>query len=476
MEQFVGNRRGKIGLMVVGHKECRLRLAGSCESIPDHATGFERFLRTTGVVVVAYTAADGTPMCNSPEESYQAGLLFKTEDVDLVFLVMTENVESGRYMLGVLACEAPVVAIAYQQFRHMRDVWVGDDIYSGGTCPLPEACNTMKRCLKPPVGVLYGAYYGDGIFAPRFEREVKEWCRVADALRAYKGAIFGQLGHAHEGMLDLNYDPTSFTHSFGIHIRMLEMCQLAELVREASPDDISEKLNSLYNTFDIVKNSETHFVKPEDVEWIARCSVGLDELISKYNLSGIVYYYEGRNDNEYQHIMTGLNIGRYLLVPGGCSLAAESDMRTCLAMYTASALGVGGSIAELCIAALEDDVILIGNANLLFRNLGMSFKKRGNDVSVGSSLKTDQITMFSVGMDEDNRCSFLVAEGEANKEQVSPRGGTFASSCFGGDVSTFAEEWSNAGNSHRHVLSVGHHASVLEKLARALGVGFRQIR
>jgi hypothetical protein len=44
-------------------------------------------------------------------------------------------------------------------------------------------------------------------------QQVNEWCRVADALRTYRGAIFGQLGHIYEGMLDMNFDPTTFTRS-----------------------------------------------------------------------------------------------------------------------------------------------------------------------------------------------------------------------------------------------------------------------
>ena len=479
---------GRIGVIVAGHREYWPQFPNARETLLKNAEGFEDLLRQNGADIVTYTAKDGTQMCDSPEESYRAGLFFKQQDIDLLFLYLTTYVASGRYLQGVLACCAPVVVIGYQPDRDFSTTTIADEI-SGGACPIPEACNALTRCLKKPVGVLFGEYFGGARFAPEFEKEIGEWCRVAQAARAYRGAIFGHLGHTYEGMLDMNFDPTTFTRTFGIHIRMLEMCQLAGLVENATEKEIKDKIAMIRNEFELLDASydpTTRKMSDQDISWAAQCSVGLDKLIAHNNLSGMAYYYEGLNGNLYERIGAGLVIGNSLLVSSGCALAGESDMRTCIAMYTTSALGAGGSFAELCSTSFKDDEVLVGHdgphdiriadAKPTIRSLNLFHGKKGNGVSVEFSLKAGPITMLGIGIDENNQYSFIVAEGESRKGSVPKTGNTLTRGYFGKNISGFIEEWSGAGNNHHYALSIGHNASTLLKLAKVLGIGFKQIR
>lgn len=481
-------KKGKVGIMVVGHREYWSQFPGMREQLLENAAGFESLLSRCGVEVITFIAPDGTQMLDSPELSYQAGVYFKQQDVDLLFLFLTTYVASGRYMQGVLACPAPVVLIGYQVEHEFDGLNIQDETASGGPCPIPEACSALTRCLKPAVDVLFDEYIGDGCFAPRLEKNVEEWCKVATALRSYKGTIFGHLGHTYEGMLDMNFDPTTFTRTFGIHIRMLEMCQLAELVNNADQEAINRKLAEIRETFDLLDASydpTTRAIQPGDLEWAARCSVGLDNLMENNNLSGMAYYYEGRG-NEYEKIGAGLIVGNSLLVSKGCSLAGESDMRTCLAMYTTSAIGAGGSFAELCCSSIRNDIVLVGHdgphdirisdAKPTIRGLGLYHGKKGSGVSVEFSLKAGPITMLGLGMDENNNFTFVVAEGESRKGPVPKSGNTLTRGYFGPGIARFIEEWSSAGNNHHYSLSIGHNASTLEKLAKALGINFKRVR
>ena len=366
---------------------------------------------------------------------------------------------------------------------------ISDDTFFGSPCPLPEACNALTRCLKPAIGVLFGEYFPGVGFSQTFERETSEWCRAAGALRAYKGAIFGHLGHSYEGMLDMNFDPTTFSAVFGIHIRMLEMCELAEKVSSATEAEIAEKLKTIREEFILLDPSHdptTCAIDSRDLEWAAQCSVGLDKLIADNHLSGMAYYYEGLNDNFYERIASNLIIGNSLLVSQGKALAGESDMRTCLAMYTTSSISAGGSFAELCSASFKDDIVMVGHdgphdirisdAKPTVRGLGLFHGKKGHGISVEFSLREGPITMLGLGMDQDNHFSFIVAEGESQKGAIPKIGNTITRGYFGPNVSRFIEEWSNAGNNHHYALSIGHNATILEKIAKALGIGFKRIR
>ncbi len=482
------HNKGRVALMVVGHREYWPQFPGLRERLLRNAAGFEALLRKQGVEVVTFSAGDGTQMCDSTELSYQAGAYFKTQDVDLVFLFLTCYVASGRYMQGVLACPAPVVVVGYQKVRDFAILTMFDDNAGGGACPVPEACNALTRCLKPPAGVVFGEYDEEDVFAARFEKDISDWCRVANALRAYRGAIFGHMGHSYEGMLDMNFDPTTFTRTFGVHIRMVEMCELVKYVQEASEAEVSKKLAEMRDTFVFLEASydpTTVPIRDEDVEWAARCSAGLDKLIERNNLAGMAYYYEGR-DNVYERVASNLIIGNSLLVSQGCALAGESDMKTCLAMYTTSALGGGGSFAELLAASFAENVILVGHdgphdirisdAKPTIRGLGLYHGKRGHGISVEFSLKAGSMTMLGLGSDEDGQFSFIVAEGESQKGIVPKQGNTVTRGFFGEDISKFVEDWSNAGNNHHYSLSIGHNASAIEKLAKALGIGYQRVR
>jgi L-arabinose isomerase len=171
------NKKGKVGVMVVGHREYWPQFPELRGRLLKNAEGFESLLKKQGVEVIRFTADDGTQMCDSPELSYKAGVYFKTQDVDLVFLFLTCYVASGRYMQGVLACPAPVVVVGYQKVRDFATATMFDENAGGGACPVPEACNALTRCLKSPAGVVFGEYYGDGGFAPHFEKDIRDWCR-----------------------------------------------------------------------------------------------------------------------------------------------------------------------------------------------------------------------------------------------------------------------------------------------------------
>ena len=412
-------RKGKVAVMVVGHKEFWPQFPELRGRLLKNAEGFETLLYKQGIEVVKFTADDGTQMCDLTELSYRAGLYFKAQDVDLLFLYISCYVASGRYMQGVLACPAPVVVVGYQWARDFAAYTMFDEREGGVACPLPEACNALTRCLKPPVGVIFGEYLGHGEFAPRFEKDISDWCRVANAMRSYKGAIFGHMGHSYEGMLDMNFDPTTFTRTFGIHIRMVEMCELVEDVRDASEEEVKAKLAVMHETFNFLDPSydpTTVAIKDEDIEWAARCSVGLDKLMEKNGLSGMAYYYEGR-DNYYERVASNLIVGNSLLVSKGFSLAGESDMKTCLAMYTTSAMGAGGSFAELGVASFKENVILLGHdgphdirisdAKPTIRGLGLYHGKRGHGISVEFSLKAGPITMLGLGCDVNGQFSLI---------------------------------------------------------------------
>jgi len=348
----------------------------------------------------------------------------------------------------------------------------------GGPCCVTEAYNALERCGIKPADFIFGRQSGSW-YANKMETNINEWCRVADVLRAYKGAIFGHMGHSYEGMLDMNFDPTTFTRTFGVHIKMLEMCELVEYVKSATEVEVNEKLDEINDKFILLDPSYDPTTVPiaqKDLDWAAQCAVGLEKLVKNNNLSAMAYYYEGLN-NYYEEVASNLIIGNSLLESEGIPLAGESDMKTCMAMFTTSSIGAGGSFAEYGVD-LVDDIMLVGHdgphdiriseGKPTIRGLGVYHGKRGHGVSVEFSLKTGPITMLGLSSDINGKFRFIGAEAESQRGPVPQMGNTWTRAALGRDVNEFVVDWAKAGNTHHLALCIGHNNGVIEKLCRVL--------
>ena len=472
-------KKGKVGVMIVGHREYWPQFPGQREKEIESGEIFEEFLESCGMEVVRFIGPDGTQMCDSPEISYQCGTFFKMNDIDLCFLYLPGYVASGRYLIGLKQVSCPVVLIGHQVYSEPGSTPVNDSNWRGGPCCVTEAYNACERCGIEPADFIFGRLSGPWYDHP-METQVREWCKVADVLRAYKGAIFGHLGHTYEGMLDMNFDPTSFTRTFGVHIKMLEMCELVEYVKGATETEIKNKIDEMNEKFvylDPSYDPTTVPIKQEDIDWAAQCAVGLDKLIENNNLSAMAYYYMGQNDNYYERVASNLIIGNSLLESEGISLAGESDMKTCMSMFTTSVIGAGGSFAEYGID-LPDNVMMVGHdgphdirisdQKPTIRGLGLFHGKKGHGISVEFSLRTGPITMLGLSSDVNGQFKFIGSEAESQRGAVPKMGNTWTRAYVGRDIKKFVVDWAKAGNTHHLGLSIGYNLGVIEKLCRVL--------
>lgn len=480
-------QKGKSGVMIVGHQEYWNQFPGQRESEIASGEVFEALLERCGTEVVRYFADDGTQMIDTPEKAFEAGIFFKKNDIDLCFVYLPGYVASGRYLIGIKQLSCPVVLVGHQIHSELGSTPIGEMNARGGPCCVTEAYNAMERCGVKPADFVFGRQSGKWYSHP-MEEQINEWCRVADVLRAYKGAIFGHMGHSYEGMLDMNFDPTAFTRSFGIHVKMLEMCELVEYVEGASETEIQAKLDEINENFIMLDPSYDPTTVPidqKDLDWAAQCAVGLEKMVKNNNLSAMAYYYEGLN-NYYERVASNLIIGNSLLESEGIPLAGESDMKTCMSMFTTSAIGAGGSFAEYGVD-LVDDIMLVGHdgphdirisdGKPTIRGLGLYHGKRGHGVSVEFSLKTGPITMLGLSSDVNGRFRFVGSEAESQRGPIPQMGNTWTRAYIGRDVSEFVVDWAKAGNTHHLGLSIGYNNGIIEKLCRVLqGVDYVHVK
>lgn len=286
----------------------------------------------------------------------------QAEDIDALFIIMYTYITSAvvfpfaRYLKvsQLLVGLQPQDCLDYNKTTTYMQL-CNDDI-----CSMPEFAGVYERLGAPLPFFLAEAAAN----VERFRKRVSELERAICTLAAFKYTKYGYLGYTYDGMYDMNTDPTAFACTFGAHVKMLEICELAEYVQGAGEAEVKAKIEEIKNIFDIKEPSNdplTDYVADSDLEWAARNAVGLDKRVENNGLSALAYFYKGENNNLYERIASNLIIGNSLLTSRDIPLAGEADLKTAAAMLIMNKVGGGGSFAELHPFDVIDDVVLIGH-------------------------------------------------------------------------------------------------------------------
>lgn len=475
------SEKARVGVMTVGHREYWEwnQFPGMKENLIQIGREIADCIAETGVEVFF-------EFVDNREGSYEAGLRLKEKNIDLLFLHVTTYAASGRWVQGALAAGCPIVVVGSQHWKDtsgVRNIDADEGNSAGGPCGFPEAYHALMRCGKTPAGLIFGIHIDD-----RFRNDLHEWAKAANAVHAFKGVAFGFMGHTYEGMLDMNFDPTSVTRVMGSHVKMVEMCELVDYIEKCTEEEVQAKIEEIKENFELKPRSYermTADIKDEDVEWAAKVAVGLDKLVENNNLSGLVYYYMGENDSIYERAASNLIIGNSLMTTKGISMAGEADMKTCLAMYLTSALGCGGSFSELCFMGFDYNHICVGHdgphdiriaqGKPWIRGLGFMHGKKGHGISVEFPLKFGPISM--VALTQDANCNFklVYAEGESVEGWIAQQGNSLTRADFGMDIRDFIVKWVKAGVTHHAALAIGHCGSMIEKFGALMNIPVEKI-
>jgi len=285
-------------------------------------------------------------------------------------------------------------------------------------------------------------------------------------------------------MLDLYADFTMITSQTGLHVEILEIDDLQARVDAAAPDEVRRHLDVVGTSFeiseDIPSDPLTHAPHPDDLEWAARVSAGLDALRRDFALDALAYYYRGLGSNDAERLGAGLILGNTLLTGRGVPCAGEGDAKTAIAMLILDRLGAGGSFTEFAAMDFVDDFLLMGHdgpfhlaiaeGRPILRGLELFHGKRGGGISVEARVKTGPVTILTLTQTADGRLKLLTAEGESLPGPTLRVGNTTSRIAFPLPPAEFVNRWCSHGPTHHCALGVGHHATRVTKVARLLGL------
>jgi L-arabinose isomerase len=423
-------------------------------------------------------------LVDNVEKARAVGDMFKREDVEIIFLYVSTYALSSTVLPVVQKARAPVVALNLQPTSKIdldklnsmgdRGRMTGEWLANCQACSMPEIACVFNRA-KIDYHIVTGTLTDQEAW-----REIADWVDAARVRAVMRENRVGILGHYYCGMLDVYSDMTQQASVFGNHFELLEMCQLEEIHRAVSDDDIKQKLAQFKADF---------VVSPEcsekELARAAKTSVALDRLIAQHKLGAMAYYYEGADNTPIRNIATSVIAGNTLLTARGVPVAGECEIKNVQAMKIMDAFGVGGSFSEFYAMDFDDDVVLLGHdgpahAGIAQDKVGLVplpvyHGKPGVGLSIQMQVKLGPATLLSVVQDGAGKLSLLVAEGQVVPGPTLQIGNTNSRYRFSIGAKKFINEWSIAGPAHHCAIGVAHIADKIEKLASILGIACKRV-
>ena len=417
-------------------------------------------------------------LVDNADKAFAAGSLFRRNEVDLIFLYVSTYALSSTVLPVVQRVKAPVIvlnlspseAIDYDAFNAMADrtAMTGEWLAYCSACPVPEIANVFRR-----VGIRFHQITGMLHHDPMVEREIREWVEAAKVMHTMAHNRLGCMGHYYSGMLDIYTDLTQQYASFGGHIELIEVEELASRRRQVSAAEAERRVQHFYEVFDVQPDCAE-----SELQKAAVTSVALDRLAEDYRLGSMAYYYKGTGNPDNEEAINTIILGNSLLTARGIPVAGEYEIKNVQAMKIMDSFGAGGSFTEYYAMDFADDVVLMGHdgpghiaiaeGKTKVRPLQVYHGKVGSGLSVEMSVRNGAVTLLSVVERTGGGLLLLVSEGESVAGPTLRIGNTNSRYRFPGGVRNFVNSWNSYGPAHHCAVGVGHIASKMVKLGELL--------
>ncbi len=464
----------KIGLFGIGLDAYWEQFEGLKEKLEGYLSIVEDKLGTIHPHIINLGLID------NPEKAFEAGSRFRKEDVDLIFLYVTTYALSSTVLPAVQRVKVPVIilnlapeaAIDYAAFNQMNDrtKMTGEWLSYCSACPVPEIANVFNR-----TGIKFHQITGMLHNDPECWDEVTEWVEAARVANIMAFNRMGCMGHYYSGMLDIYSDLTQQYASFGGHIELLEVDELAELRKSVTDQQIADRVHLFMQQFAVQEDCEQ-----SELERAAKTSVALDQLVDRYQLGSMAYYYKGSGNPDNEDTISSIILGNSLLTARNIPVAGEYEIKNAQAMKIMDSFGAGGSFTEYYAMDFTADVVLMGHdgpghiaiaeGKTKVKPLAVYHGKVGRGLSVEMSVKNGPVTLLSVVEQQGGKLMLLVAEGESVPGPILEIGNTNSRYQFSIGARSFVNSWNSYGPAHHCAVGIGHIAAKIKKLGALLNM------
>lgn len=489
--------QGRVGLYSIGHPHYWVQFEG----LLDRLIGYGKFIEGR---ISEWAEVHNFGMVDDEYKAHKAGEWFNEKNVDLIFCHASTYAMSASHLPVARICKRPVVVLNLQPAERMNytRTTTGEWLAHCVACCVPEISNAFERSgipfnvvsgllglEKTPAISVANEATKDHPDAVSAWREIEEWARAAAVKRTLQQGRMGFLGHTYPGMLDMYSDFTLIEAVTGMHVEILEMCDLMKLLDTVTEAEKQEKMRQVMDFFIVSEDSPSDPLakKPrlEQLDWSCKVAAAQEKLVRDFDLDALTYYYRGSDGNDYERLQEAFILGHSLLTGNGTPCSGEGDMKTAVAMKICDILGVGGSYSEIVATDFVDQTILMGHdgpfhigiseGKPILRGMGLYHGKWGTGVSVEAKVRTGPITNLGITQTRGGKLRAISNQGMAADGEILRIGNTMTPVRFEKNPAQFMNEWFALGPTHHVAMSVGHNTSQFRKAAALLEMEFASV-
>jgi L-arabinose isomerase len=485
-------KRPRIGLYSIGHPHYWKQFEG----LLDRLLGYNGFLAQR---MAAWGDVCNVGMVDDEAGSRRAAEQFSAANVDLIFCHAATYSMSASHLHIARHCRRPVVVLNLQPTAAMNydQTTTGEWLAHCVGCCVPEIANAYNRSgidfhlvsgllglERTPAISLADENTAGHPEAIAAWNEIAEWIKAAGVVRTLREGRMGFLGHTYPGMLDMYSDFTMITAQTGMHVEVLELCDLAKLAESVTDAEKQAKLDQVREMFVLSEDSPSDPLarkpRPEQLDAACRVAVAQERLVREFDLDALTYYYRGKDGNPYEQLQAAFILGHSLLTAQGIPCSGEGDMKTAIAMKICDTLGVGGSYSEIVAADYDRGTILLGHdgpfhiaiadGKPVLRGMGLYHGKWGTGVSVEATVRKGPVTLLNLTQTGDGRLRLIANQGEAIAAPILKIGNTMTHVRFAEGPTQTMNRWFALAPTHHGALSIGHNTTLFRKAAALLEI------
>jgi L-arabinose isomerase len=497
IERIKPAARPRVGLYSIGHEHYWNQFDG----LLDRLLGYNRFIESR---ISSLGDVCNVGMIDGESAARKAAAQLAAANVDIIFCHAATYAMSASHIQIARECNRPVIVLNLQPAAAMNydRTTTGEWLAHCVGCCVPEIANALNRHgidfhlvsgllglpETPEISLAdeNTAQHPEAIAA---WEEIEAWVRAAGVTRTLRDGRMGFLGHTYPGMLDMYSDFTMITAQTGMHVEVLEMCDLAQLVKAVTEAETRAKLDQVHEIFLLSEDSPSDPLarkpRPEQLEIACRVAVAQEKMVREFDLDALTYYYRGREGNEYEQLQAAFILGHSLLTAQGIPCAGEGDMKTAVAMKISDILGVGGSYSEIVAVDYDRGTIILGHdgpfhiaiadGKPTLRGMGLYHGKWGTGVSVEATVRKGPVTLLNLTQTGDGKLRLIANQGEAVEAPILKIGNTMTHVRFAKEPTPMMNQWFALAPTHHGAMSVGRNADQLRKVATLMGIPLEQV-
>lgn len=410
------------------------------------------------------------------ELAQEAGDLFRSADVDLVFVQLLTYSTSYNMLPAVRDLDVPVILVNVQKLKapDYEDTdtakWLGE-LYACGA--VGEMVADLDRAGKRHA-VITGVVEGGD---PYVQSEIEDWCKAAQVRRRFRDTNLAQIGRPYPGMMDLYIDETNLYHRMWVYTKQFDwekMWAIADHVNDE--DSIQEKVNDIMETFEIIGKYDQN-----DIREMAKYVLAFEQWVKDEKLGFIASHYDGFAKGIAGKLDSMLIPAFSMLIKQGTACAVEGDIKVAMAMSILKTISGTGQLSEMYSIDFNEDICIIGHSGSGDADISQAKKPTMKIVPVfhgktGGGYLTQfyppigDVTYLGITQDKDGHFKFVVAEGMNEEGPIFTFGDTNMRTRFSCGAREFVNKWSEAGPTHHMAAAVGRHIDTILKVAKIFNV------